>query len=60
MKPLATIGYEASTHDAVIARLKAAGVELLVDVLNRSPADLHASGQRINLNIEDNAICEVA
>jgi putative spermidine/putrescine transport system ATP-binding protein len=31
-----------------------------VDVLNRSPADLHASGQRINLNIEDNAICEVA
>ena len=32
MKPLATIGYEASTHDAVIARLKAAGVELLVDV----------------------------
>ena len=32
MKPLATIGYEASTQDAVIARLKAAGVELLVDV----------------------------
>jgi uncharacterized protein (DUF488 family) len=32
VKPLATIGYEASTQDAVIARLKAAGVELLVDV----------------------------
>lgn len=32
MKPLATIGYEASTQDVVIARLKAAGVELLVDV----------------------------
>lgn len=32
MKPLATIGYEAATQDAVIARLKAAGVELLVDV----------------------------
>jgi uncharacterized protein (DUF488 family) len=32
MKPLATIGYEASTQDAVIERLKSAGVELLVDV----------------------------
>jgi putative spermidine/putrescine transport system ATP-binding protein len=40
--------------------VEARGVELLVDVLNRSPADLHARGQRINLNIEDNAICEVA
>lgn len=41
-------------------RIEARGVELLVDVLNRSPADLLTSGQRINLNIEDNAICEVA
>ena len=32
MRPLATIGYEAATQDAVIDRLKAAGVELLVDV----------------------------
>ena len=32
MKPLATIGYEAATQDAVIDRLKAAGVEMLVDV----------------------------
>lgn len=32
MKPLATIGYEAATQDAVIAKLKAAGVETLVDV----------------------------
>ena len=32
MKPLATIGYEAATQDAVIDRLKAAGVDLLVDV----------------------------
>ena len=32
MKPLATIGYEATTQDVVIARLKAARVELLVDV----------------------------
>lgn len=40
--------------------IEARGVELLVDVLNRSPADLYASGQRIGLSIEDNAICEVA
>lgn len=30
--PLATIGYERATLDDVIARLKAAGVELLIDV----------------------------
>ena len=41
-------------------RVEARGVELLVDVLNRSASDMHASGQHINLNIEDNAICEVA
>ena len=41
-------------------RVEARGVELLVDVLNRSAADLHASGQRIALNIEANAIREVA
>lgn len=32
MKPLATIGYEAATQEAVITKLKAAGVETLVDV----------------------------
>jgi putative spermidine/putrescine transport system ATP-binding protein len=41
-------------------RVEARGVELLVDVLNRSAADMHASGQRIALNIEANAIREVA
>jgi uncharacterized protein (DUF488 family) len=30
--PLATIGYERQTQDAVIGRLKDAGVELLIDV----------------------------
>lgn len=30
--PLATIGYERQTQDAVIAKLKAVGVETLVDV----------------------------
>ncbi len=32
MQPLATIGYEGSTQGEVIARLKAHGVELLLDV----------------------------
>ena len=41
-------------------RVEARGVELLVDVLNRSAADLHIKGQRIGLNIEAHAICEVA
>jgi uncharacterized protein (DUF488 family) len=30
--PIATIGYEASPMDEVLAKLKAAGVELLIDV----------------------------
>jgi len=32
MKPLATVGYEAATQDAVIGKLKAAGVEVVIDV----------------------------
>jgi len=32
VKPLATIGYERSTLDAVIGRLKDAGVDIVVDV----------------------------
>jgi uncharacterized protein (DUF488 family) len=32
MKPLATIGYEAATQDAVIAKLRRAGVEVVIDV----------------------------
>ena len=32
MKPLATVGYEAETQPAVIARLKQAGVEVVIDV----------------------------
>jgi putative spermidine/putrescine transport system ATP-binding protein len=41
-------------------RVEARGVELLVDVLNRSAADLHAAGQRVSLNIDADAIREVA
>src|ERR1700755_3061991 len=32
MKVLATIGYEQATQDQVIGKLKAAGVEVLIDV----------------------------
>ena len=32
MKPLATIGYEGATQDAVIGKLKDAGVEVVIDV----------------------------
>lgn len=32
MRALATIGYESETQDAVIGRLKKAGVEVLIDV----------------------------
>ena len=41
-------------------RIEARGVELLVDVLNRSADDMHANGQRIALHIDANAIREVA
>ncbi|WP_417701348.1 ABC transporter ATP-binding protein [Pseudomonas sp.] len=41
-------------------RVEARGVELLVDVLNRSAADLHADGQSVSLAIGADAIREVA
>ncbi|MNF51422.1 Spermidine/putrescine import ATP-binding protein PotA [compost metagenome] len=41
-------------------RVQARGVELIVDVLNRSAADLHPNGQRVSLSIDPNALCEVA
>ncbi|HLA32653.1 MAG TPA: ABC transporter ATP-binding protein [Pseudomonas sp.] len=41
-------------------RVEARGVELLVDVLNRSAGDMHGRDQAIKLNIEATAICEVA
>nr|WP_319528656.1 ABC transporter ATP-binding protein [Pseudomonas laurentiana] len=41
-------------------RIEARGVELLVDVLNRSSADLHPNGQRVSLSIDPTALCEVA
>lgn len=41
-------------------RVDAGGVELLVDVLNRSADDLHANGQPISLDIAAHAVKEVA
>ncbi|MHA6493965.1 ABC transporter ATP-binding protein [Pseudomonas borbori] len=41
-------------------RVEARGVELLVDVLNRSASDMHDSGQHIALSIDADAIREVA
>ncbi|WVV47448.1 ABC transporter ATP-binding protein [Pseudomonas sp. NA13] len=41
-------------------RVEARGVELVVDVLNRSAADLHPDGARLSLSIDPSALCEVA
>ncbi|WP_409264650.1 ABC transporter ATP-binding protein [Pseudomonas sp. KCJK9000] len=41
-------------------RIEVRGVELVVDVLNRSPEDLHADGQRVSLSIDPTALREVA
>ncbi|MEE4889873.1 ABC transporter ATP-binding protein [Pseudomonas alliivorans] len=40
-------------------RVQARGVELVVDVLNRSADDLHPDGRRVTLNIEPSALCPV-
>jgi putative spermidine/putrescine transport system ATP-binding protein len=41
-------------------KVEARGVELVVDVLNRSAADLHPDGQRLALSIDPTALCVVA
>ncbi len=41
-------------------RVEARNVELLVDVLNRSPADLYPHGRQVSLTIDASAIHEVA
>ncbi|MET1077457.1 MAG: ABC transporter ATP-binding protein [Pseudomonas sp.] len=41
-------------------RVEARGVELLVDVLNRSAEDLHPNGRQLALSIDPASICEVA
>jgi putative spermidine/putrescine transport system ATP-binding protein len=41
-------------------RVEARGVELVVDVLNRSAHDLHPDGRRVTLSIDPSALCGVA
>ncbi|XBS70021.1 ABC transporter ATP-binding protein [Acerihabitans sp. KWT182] len=41
-------------------RVETQGIELLVDVLNRSVADLHPDGARIGLQLDIATLCEVA
>jgi len=41
-------------------RVNVREVELVVDVLNRSPADLHPDGKRVSLSIDPTALREVA
>lgn len=41
-------------------RVEVRGVELVVDVLNRSSADLHVDGQQVGLSIDPTALREVA
>lgn len=41
-------------------RVNVREVELVVDVLNRSPANLHADGKRVSLSIDPTALREVA
>ncbi len=41
-------------------RVEANGVDLVVDVLNRSAADLHPDGSPVNLKIEPSALCLVS
>ena len=41
-------------------RVEVRGVDLIVDVLNRSPADLYPDGQRVALSIDSSTLCAVA
>ncbi|GAB7532439.1 ABC transporter ATP-binding protein [Pseudomonas sp. 3A(2025)] len=41
-------------------RIEANGVDLVVDVLNRSADDLHADGQAVSLKIDTSALCALS
>jgi len=55
----ATIRSHALLGNIIRYRVDAGGVELLVDVLNRSADDLHANGHPISLDIAAHAVKEV-
>ena len=59
-KPDALIRSHSLLGNVIRYRVEARGVELVVDVLNRSAADLHPDGTRLSLSIDSTALCEVA
>ncbi|WP_025805611.1 ABC transporter ATP-binding protein [Pseudomonas chlororaphis] len=59
-EPDAQIRSHSLLGNVIRYRVEARGVELVVDVLNRSPDDLHPDGQRLALSIDPTALCEVA
>ncbi|AKA23240.1 ABC transporter ATP-binding protein [Pseudomonas chlororaphis] len=59
-EPDAQIRSHSLLGNVIRYRVETRGVELVVDVLNRSPDDLHADGQRLALSIDPAALCEVA
>jgi len=59
-EPDALIRSHSLLGNVIRYRVEARGVELVVDVLNRSAADLHPDGARLALSIDPSALCEVA
>jgi putative spermidine/putrescine transport system ATP-binding protein len=59
-EPDALIRSHSLLGNVIRYRVEARGVELVVDVLNRSAADLHPDGARLSLSIDPSALCEVA
>ena len=59
-EPDALIRSHSLLGNVIRYRVEARGVELVVDVLNRSAADLHPDGTRLSLSIDSTALCEVA
>ena len=59
-EPDAVIRGHSLLGNVIRYRVEVRGVELIVDVLNRSSADLLADGQRVALTIDPGTLCEVA
>ena len=56
----ATITSHSLLGNVIRYHVKALGFELLVDVLNRSVADLHPNGAQVGLQLDITTLCEVA
>ncbi len=59
-EPDALIRSHSLLGNVIRYRVEVRGVELIVDVLNRSPTDLYPDGQRVALSIDAGTLCEVA